>query len=161
LLGYPEFVIKAPLTRVVVADQSEADFYDMRGRGALKPAGHLADPKARLHDRDLTSDRPGRVFDRAPPAKGRRGAGARHSADGGRSPRKHRAEVFARKIVAQLRKAQRSGSFDRLVIIAAPAFLGLLRLAMPKTLREAIVREIPKDLVHQGVGAVRSQLARR
>jgi protein required for attachment to host cells len=32
---------------------------------------------------------------------------------------------------------------------------------MPKTLREAIVREIPKDLVHQGVGAVRSQLARR
>jgi protein required for attachment to host cells len=154
-------VVKPPLTRVVVADQSEANFYDMRGRGALNPAGHLADPKARLHDRDLTSDRPGRVFDRAPPVKGRRGAGARHSADGGRSPRRHRAEVFARKIVAQLRKAQRSGSFDRLVIIAGPALLGLLRLAMPKALREAVVREIPKDLVHQGVGAVRSQLARR
>jgi protein required for attachment to host cells len=133
----------------------------MRGRGALKPAGHLDNPKARLHNRDLATDRPGRVFDRAPPAKGRRGAGARHSADGERSPRKHQAELFARRIVAQLRKAQRSGSFDRLVIIAGPAFLGLLRVAMPKALRETIVREIPKDLVHQGVGAVRSQLARR
>ena len=154
-------MIKAPLTRVVVADQSEANFYDMRGRGALKDVGHFADPKARLHDRDLKSDRPGRVFDRAPPVKGRRGAGARHSADGGRSPRKHRAEVFARRIVAQLRKTQRSGGFDRLVIIAAPAFLGLLRVALPKALREVTVREIPKDLVHQDVAAVRRQLARR
>jgi protein required for attachment to host cells len=154
-------VIKAPLTRIVVANQSEADFYDMRGRGALKPVGHLADPKARLHDRDLKSDRPGRVFERVASAKGRKGAAARHFADGGRSPRRHRAEVFARRIVAQLRKAQRSDGFERLVVIAAPAFLGLLRVAMPKTLRTAIVREIPKDLVHQDAAAVRRQLARR
>lgn len=154
-------MIKAPRTRIVVADQSEADFYDRRGRGALKPAGRLADPKARLHDRELMSDRPGRVFERMASAKGRKGAAARHSADGGRSPRKHRAEVFARKIVGELRKAQRSGSFDRLVIIAAPAFLGLLRAAMPKTLRESIVSEIPKDLVRQDAAAVRRQLARR
>lgn len=154
-------MIKAPLTRIVVADQSEANFYDRRGRGALKPAGHLADPKARLHERELTSDRPGRVFERVASVKGRKDAAVRHSVDGGRSPRKHRAEVFARKVVGELRNAQRSGGFDRLVIIAAPAFLGLLRVAMPKTLREAIVREIPKDLVHQGVSAVRSQLARR
>jgi protein required for attachment to host cells len=151
-------MVKPPLTRVVVADQSEAIFHDMRGRGALKPAGHLADPKARLHDRDFASDRPGRVFDRAPPVKGRRGAGARHSADRGRSPRKHQAEVFARKIVAQLRKAQRSGSFDRLVIIAGPPFLGMLRAAMPKTLRSVTVSEIAKDLVHENVRAIRAHL---
>ncbi len=61
--------------RIVVADRSEARFYDVvTFTGALRPAGTLTDPKAHLHERDLVSDRPGRVFDHAAPPTERRGA---------------------------------------------------------------------------------------
>src|SRR5207302_2106517 len=99
--------------RIVVADQSEARFYDTEGlHGPLQPAGQLSDPKARLHDRDLESDRPGRVFDHAPLAAGRRGAVGHHGTEGERSPRKHEAVNLARQIADQLEAARREGQFD-------------------------------------------------
>ena len=62
---------------LVVADQSEARFYELRSHDV--ELGRLADPLARLHDQDLVSDRPGRKFDRAPLIAGRRGAIAHHA----------------------------------------------------------------------------------
>ena len=51
------------LTRIVVADQAEARFYDTLGFShPLKFAGVLTNPIAHLRDQDLTSDRPGRIF---------------------------------------------------------------------------------------------------
>ena len=47
--------------RMVVADQSEARFYDTdHFDSELKLVARLADPKARLHDRDFKADRLGR-----------------------------------------------------------------------------------------------------
>ena len=72
--------------RVVVTDQSEARFYDTSSvNGPLQGAGILTDPKAHLHERDLVSDRPGRVFDHAAPAARRRGSVPRHATGGERS----------------------------------------------------------------------------
>lgn len=61
--------------RIVVADQSEADFYELEQRD-MPPqfVQRLEDAEAHLHNRDLKSDRPGRVFDHAPAPGGRRGA---------------------------------------------------------------------------------------
>ena len=145
--------------RIVVADQGEARFYDIaRPDAGLQPAGRLTDPKAHLHDRDFKSDRPGRVFDHAPAATGRRGAVAHHGTGGERRPRKHEAELFARQIAEQL-DAATPGEFDRLVLMAGPAFLGLLRAALSKALHLKLVAEVPKDLVHQGDDAVRAHLS--
>ena len=64
--------------RIIVADQSEARFYDtVRPGGRLQPAGRMTDPTAHLHDRDLKSDRPGRTFDRAATAGQRTISGTR------------------------------------------------------------------------------------
>jgi protein required for attachment to host cells len=146
-------------TRIVVADQSEARFYDFVRRNApLRAAGVLANPAARRHDRDLGSDRPGRVFDRAPQPGQRRGAVSRHGTGGERSPRKHEAEVFARRVVRELGKASRDGRFDRLVLVAAPAFLGLLRAALPKGLKPALTATVAKDLIHEPEDTLRSKL---
>jgi protein required for attachment to host cells len=135
--------------RVVVADRAEARFYDAeRPDSKLRPAGEMMDPNAHLRDRDYKSDRPGRVFDHAP-GSGRRGAVAHHGTDGERKPRKHEAELFARRIVDELERAQHQNRFDKLVLMAAPEFLGDLRQVMPKSLDAAIVGEIGKDLVHQ------------
>jgi protein required for attachment to host cells len=145
----------------VVADQGEARFYDSVGvEAVLRPAGHLSDPKARLHDRDFKSDRPGRVFDHAPAAGARHGAVAHHATGGERRPHKHEAELFARRIADTLTAAS-AGGFDRLVLIAGPSFLGMLRAALPKAVHDRVVGEVPKDLVHkQDETALRAHLTR-
>jgi len=146
-------------TRIVVADQSEACFFDIeRPDPALRPAGRLLDPQAHLHDRDFKSDAPGRVFDHAP-GPGRRGATGHHSTGADdRRPRKHEAQLFARHIAEVLEQAQQRRSFDRLIIMAGPPFLGVLREAFPAALRALVIAEVPKDLVHQGTAAVQAHL---
>ena len=147
--------------RIVVADQSEARFYDLEHFDApLRLVGKLTDPKAHLHDRDLKSDRPGRVFDRAAAEGQRRGAVAHHGTGGERSPRKHEAQLFAKRIAEELKVSAGSGQFDQLVVMAGPAFLGLLRSAMPSGLQSSVVAEVPKDLIHEAEGAIRSHLPR-
>jgi protein required for attachment to host cells len=145
--------------RIVVADRGEARFYDVASlRAPLKLAGRLSDSTARLHDRDLTTDRPGRVFDHAPPPTGRRGAVAHHGAGDEPGPREHEAERFARQIAERL-EAARQG-FDRVVLMAEPGFLGTLRIALSKGVAASVAAEVPKDLVHQDDDAVRAHLTR-
>ena len=143
--------------RIVIADQSAARFFDVEGEeGELRLIGQLSDPAARLHDRDFKSDRPGRKSDRAPLQAGRRGATGHHGVGSERKPRKHEATLFAQRIADELAVAQRAGGFDRLVIMAAPAFLGSLRSALSPALRKAVVAEINKDLMHENPSTVRA-----
>ncbi len=136
--------------RIVVADQSEADFYELE-QGDMPPqfVQRLEDPDAHLHDRDLKSDRPGRVFDHAPAAGGRRGAVAHHSTGGERNPRKVEARRFARRIAEALEEERRRDRYDRLVVMAPPTFLGLLRDEIPAAVHALMTAEIGKDLVHE------------
>jgi protein required for attachment to host cells len=148
-------------TRIVLADESEARFYDVdRFDEPLHLIGKLTDANARLHDRDLKSDRPGRVFDHAAASNQRRGAVGHHSTGGERTPRKHEAEVFAREIARDLQTAHEQHRFERIVIMAGPPFLGVLRNALPKAVSALIVREIPKDLIHEPDSAIREHLAK-
>jgi len=145
--------------RILVADQSEADFYDMEHAEEMpKFAGGIGDPAAHLHDREIDSDRPGRVFDHAPSPGARRGATAHHGTGGERSSRKHEAEQFARRIAKLLDEARRDGEFDRLIVIAPPGLLGRLRAAMPEPLRSITAAEVAKSLVHEPLSSVRAHL---
>lgn len=146
--------------RFVVADESEARFYDLEHfDGPLTLAGKITDPKAHLHDRDFKSDRPGRVFDHAS-GGGRRGAVAHHSTGGERRPRKHEAVLFARQIAVELERARRAELFDRVILAAGPPFLGVLRAALEKLFHSQIAAEIPKDLVHEPESQLSAYLPR-
>lgn len=146
-------------TRVVVADQSEADFYDLAHQEErLQFVARLEDSAAHLHNRDLKSDRPGRVFDHATSAGNRRGATAHHATGGERDPRKIEAERFAHQVGAALETARQRGEFERLIVMAPPTFLGLLREAIPASLRATVAAEIAKDLVHRTPADVQSHL---
>ncbi len=150
------------LTRIVVADQSVARLYDIDSPDApLRPVGELSDASAHLHDRDFKSDRPGRVFDHAPAGGERRGSVAHHATGGERTPRKHEAERFASRIAHELEKAVQQGRCNRLILMAGPPFLGLLRAALPRAVSAVIVAEVPKDLVHAPESAIRSHLPQR
>jgi protein required for attachment to host cells len=147
------------IVRIVVANEGEARFYDASRHDApLTEGGHLENPSARLHDRDLKSDRPGRVFHSALSSAGRRGAVAHHGVGGESGPRRHEAGLFAKRVVEELEMARREGRFERLVLIAAPAFLGHLREALPKSLRTSLAAEVDKDLVRQPEEAIQAHL---
>jgi len=147
--------------RILVADQAEADFYDAASTEELPTfVARIGDPIAHLHDRDIDSDRPGRVFDHASAPSHRRGATAHHGTGGERSSRKHEAVVFARRVAKLLEEAHRERAFDRLVVMAPPAFLGHLREALPESLRAITAAEVAKNLVHQPPSSLLAYLPR-
>ncbi len=134
--------------RVIVADQSEARFYDMSGVDAqLQPAGRIVDPDADGHDQELRSEHRARDYDRD--AFAPRVAVAPRSAGGEPRPRKDAAMRFARQIAAELDASRRRESFDRTVLMAGPAFIGLLRSALSAPVRATLMAEVRKDLVHE------------
>ena len=56
---------------------------------------------------------------------------------------------FARQIGTELENARRGGGFDRIVLLAGPSFIGLLRSALPEGVRATLVAEVRKDLLGQ------------
>ena len=144
---------------VAVADQSEARFYEVEHpAGPLRLTGQLTDPKAHLHDRDFNSDRPGRRFDGGPISTGRRGAAGHHGTEGERRPREHEALLFAQQIAAAIEHTYRAGGIERLILMAGPRFLGLLREQLSAPVRAIVTEQIHKDLVHAPESAVLSHL---
>lgn len=137
--------------RIVVADQAEAIFYDSPAlEAAPKEVARISDPLAHLHDRDLMSDRPGRSYESV--------GGARHAIERENDPRHREAIRFARRIARRLDEARRKDEFEQLIVVAGPAFLGLMRQEMSRPTRARVVHEVHKDLVHSPVDALRRHL---
>jgi protein required for attachment to host cells len=138
--------------RVIVADQSEARFYDLTGAEAqLQPAGRILDPEAHPHGREpeLGSERGTRGYDRTAVAEPARKVAFAPRSGGEPRPRRDAAMRFARQIAAELDASRRRDGFDRTVLMAGPAFIGLLRSAMSESVRATLVAEVRKDLVHE------------
>jgi protein required for attachment to host cells len=138
---------------IVVADESEAQFFDAASANAnLALVDKFENPAARLHDRDLDSDRPGRVLSSV--------TSGRSDVGGDRSTRRSSHEDFARRIAEQIERGRNAHEFDRLVLIAGPRMLGLIRDAMSAPARQLVVAEVAKDLVHSDEQAIREHLPR-
>ena len=66
--------------------------------------------------------------------------------------------LFAKDIVEGLSKARRGKRFDRLILIAGPHMMGLLRANLDAPLSAALIGDIPKDLSAQPLGDVETHL---
>lgn len=138
--------------RVVVADERDANFFDIaKLRAPPEARGSLHNDAARP-DRELETDRPGRRFGGTD--------GNRHAVDGERSTERHESEQFAKAVARTLDAARTRQEFDRLVLIAAPRMLGLLRDALPEPCRSVVAAEIAKDLVNHDIEAIREAVPR-
>ena len=136
---------------ILVTDSSEARIYSARNlRSELELVDTLTHEASRLHARDLGSDVPGRVHDRFGPG--------RHSLDQGQQLKHTEKQRFAREIAARLAEAQQQRKFDRLVVMAGPEFLGILRDCLDKSVAETVIAEVSKDLVAHDVAAIRTHL---
>lgn len=146
-------------THIVVADQARARFFD--GETPATPLhliAELSDSKARMHDRDFTSDKPGRTFNPGAATVGRRGTVRRSSTGGEKQAHRHEAELFARRVADALNVTRKSHPFERVILVAEPGFLGLLRGALPKEFESLHVTSVAKDLSHEPEEVVRKNL---
>ncbi len=141
-------------TWIIVANSSMARILSTAGaREPLVELECLAHPASRLPDGALASDRPGSA----------QGSGGRaHGAmNPGVSPREEEAIRFAEQIAGRLRHAHASHEFDRLAIVAAPRFLGLLRERMGPAVTRTIAETLDKDLAMLPPDEIRARLPER
>jgi protein required for attachment to host cells len=132
-----------------------ADTYRARIFGAERPASPLSElrdltsPEARLHEGDLVSDKGGR--DTNPMAGG-------HGLGDNRSHKQDIADRFAQQVCDLLESARVAGELTKLYVIAAPAFLGLLRKHQSPSIKHLVAGEIDKCLASQDAASIRKHL---
>lgn len=139
---------------VLVAESSRAKLYEMAAaRAPLAEIHEFSHPESRQHDQELTTDLPGRSFD----SKGQ----GRHAMEANMSPKEHEARVFARQIGQYLEEGRVKKRFRDLIIISAPAFLGLLRKNLSDATNQCVIQEIDKNLVQHDPADIRAHLPER
>ncbi len=138
---------------IVVADQSKARIFTTEDpEGALQEVGQLEHPEARGRSQTLTSDRPGRSFDSS-------GQG-RHAMGTSVEPKEQEAIRFAKLIAEHLRAECHEKGCNRLVLVAGPPFLGLLREQLGQV-NDIAITEIKKNLGQYSPHEIRTHLPAR
>ena len=138
-------------TWVVVANSSQARIFTYSERnGALKDLKQLDHPPSRAHQRDLTTDRPGRTFNSMDPG--------RHAMTPSINPKEHETQKFAGLLADELEAARTRGLCERVFLICSPAFLGVLRKTLTTPALRMIVHTLDKDLVQEKPDAILKHL---
>jgi protein required for attachment to host cells len=138
---------------IVVADEGRARFIERdRPRAGLQEVGRIEDEAARERGAELRRDAKGRLY-----GKGERFMG--HTSEPPTDPRRKEAQRFASQVVEHLEQALREQRFDQLFVVAAPAFLGMLRETMPADLHRRVRGELDQDLVNLDFPALAQRLA--
>lgn len=119
----------------------------------LEEVATLENPEAHAKQMDLTSDRPGRSFDSA-------GEG-RHAMSPRVEPKEQEQIRFAKSVAERLERGRVGHAFERLVLVAAPAFLGHLRKSLGEPLKAHVSTEIDADYTALEPKELRSRLPER
>jgi protein required for attachment to host cells len=129
------------ITWLLVADASHAKVFESAG---VRKVVHELDEMELVVDlpkgRELLTDKPGRTFDSV--------GGGRHAKENPTDPHRQLKRDFAKRVVAGLRRAMLAHKFDRLFLVAPPAFLGDLRDELTKDLEDKVAGEIASDLTN-------------
>lgn len=136
---------------VVVADSGHARLFSAeQSDNNLEEIHTLSCPEARLYEHDLVSDGPGR--ERNTSGSGSHDVG--HTSDA-----KQTAMIrFAKQISEVIESGRIAGQFNRLYVVAAPAFLGILRKHYSSAASQLIKAEVDKNLTAHDVIEIRKHL---
>lgn len=145
-------------TWIVIANAGRARLFADPGQGkALQEVGDMVNTAARLRTSDTETDRLG------PTSAGQSihntgGALPNKQYEPAQTPDERAAESFAKDVAAHLLQAQQDGQFDKLDIVAAPKFLGLLRACLDPQLKARVNLELDKDYTHLASHQVREHI---
>lgn len=132
-------------------------FAESKPDGALQEVDSLVNTSARMRANEKYSDRIG------PLAAGQ----SSHNTGGAlpstqyepqQTPEEREAESFARDVSARLLAGFRAGQFQKLVLVAAPRFLGVLRSILDPELKPLVRLELDKDYTQSNAQQLRAQL---
>jgi len=124
-----------PTTWIVAADSSRARILQVAGRERLVEVEDFLNPEGRLHNREITTDANPRLH-------GPGCLGAREEP----SAVEHAVEMFSKRFGNYLEKARTDHRYDRLVLVAPPKFLGVMRKELGKEVEKLVADELAKDL---------------
>jgi protein required for attachment to host cells len=137
-------------TWIVLADATSARvFRSDRGDRGWTLIRELEHPAGRERASRVGSDKPGRV---------KQSRGYRSALEAPTPFEKKEARKFARLIAAELDQAIASRSFDRLILVAAAPFLGLLRSEMSDRVQRSIAATVERDYLHVDESTARQHL---
>jgi protein required for attachment to host cells len=131
-------------TWILVADAARARLYECDGSGAhLKQINDFHHAESRTKNHELVADRPGRMWQsHVGPHPGR---GSKSSMEPSISAKEAEHEHFARQLAATLVQGLNDHAYGRLILVANPDFLGLLRRFADEQVRKHVVASVDKD----------------
>ena len=123
---------------LLVADHATARLIRVLApRGVPEELARLDNAAGHGHERDLGS---------SPPGRGMSGQGSHTAYQPAHTMREHATEVFAQHIAAAVARATTAEPAARLVIVAGPEMLGVLRQHLPARTQAAL--EYPHNLAN-------------
>jgi protein required for attachment to host cells len=90
--------------------------------------------------------------------RGNSGNGAKHGYGNANETKDESANRFAAEVCRHIEKGRNSQAFDRLYVMAAPSFLGMLRKHQSDALRGLIKDEVATDVTTQSADQIRGRL---
>lgn len=126
-------------TWILVAHRGGARLFENRGPGkGMALLQNFDNPAGKLKNQEIDSDRPGRHTD----ARNNNRHGYGHDQE----PTVHIAELFAKQLANTLDQGRQKQQFSRLILVADPRFLGLLRSNLPNPTATLVTDALDKDL---------------
>jgi protein required for attachment to host cells len=117
---------------------------------ALTEVVTFRNPEAARHERDLGSDRPGRVINGP--------SGIHQAYERSVSAKQHSMTTWLKGIGPSLQNFLASRSSTGVVLVAAPRTLAQVRKCLPVALNKRVVGELRLDLAQRPLGALRKRV---
>ncbi|NYS61188.1 host attachment protein [Vreelandella salicampi] len=133
-------------TYIVVADAARARIFT-RDALTLEEQESLVHAEGRLHEGDLITDRRGADVHESMSST------SRSSGEEG-SASQHENELFAKEVAQRLYSARTENQISKLVLVAPPKFLGLLREKIDATTQKLIIHTLSKDLTKSSLANI-------
>ncbi len=132
--------MKPVRTWILIADAGRARVLENLGpgKGAHEVEGMTSDADLAASTHEMVDDRQGRSFESS--------GATRHPLVPRSDPRDLAKRSALASVADHLDQRASEGAFDRLVVVAPPQALGILRAAFSDRVKAAIVGEVAKDL---------------
>lgn len=149
---------------ILVSDASRARLFRQRQR--LQPLDHVESfehPDSRARVRDLMADANGRkpAGPNVGPAYGGRAVSQAYGRVGAApdtDPKEVEAQKFARELATMLQEGLHRHAYDKVVLVAPPQFLGLLRSTVSNEVSKHIELTVNKDLTRLELHEIQAHL---
>ena len=136
---------------IVVADSTRARIFTTDSASLpLVEINTMAHPEGRMHDRDITSDLPGKD-------KGSNGSGG-HAYQAQTDPKNHELDIFAKRVAVYLDEVRNANKLSNVLLVSAPEFLGELRGHLSSETNSKVIFELDKNLTHHSIDEIREHL---